>query len=70
MTRKNRPDMTYNVFGGTLNPMLLLLPITPKKSTLWMGTSEPLNGMAQCMMLKAAIFFKIIDRIKKKFIFA
>ena len=24
LTGKNRPDMTYNVFGGTLNPTLLL----------------------------------------------
>jgi len=25
LTHKNRPEMTYNMFGGTLNPTLLLL---------------------------------------------
>jgi len=34
------PDMTYNVFGGTLNPTLLLLPI---KS----GSQSP-NGAYNC----------------------
>ena len=41
LTRKNRPEMTYNVFSGTLNPTHLTVKGKQVVKVIWHKTASP-----------------------------